>query len=116
MTKEQVAATDAMVNMDTLGLGSTQVWACHADKQLTGALVFLAKQMNLPVAGANVDQVGTTDSEGFSARKTPASRFIHSPRRLCMNTFFILRKIGSRKCASMIITRRIACSQLTSFS
>src|SRR6266576_2446785 len=49
MTKEQVAATDAMVNMDTLGLGSTEVWASHSDKQLTGVLAYIAKQMNVPV-------------------------------------------------------------------
>jgi Zn-dependent M28 family amino/carboxypeptidase len=71
MTKEQVLVTDAMVNMDTLGLGSTQVWASHADKQLTGALAFLAKQMNLPVTGANVEQVGSTDSEVFFRAKDP---------------------------------------------
>ena len=45
MTKEQVAATDAMVNMDTLGLGPTEVWASHSDKRLAGALHFVADQL-----------------------------------------------------------------------
>ena len=29
MTTEQVAATDAMVNMDALGLAPTEIWATH---------------------------------------------------------------------------------------
>jgi Zn-dependent M28 family amino/carboxypeptidase len=77
MTKEQVAATDAMVNMDTLGLAPTEVWASHSDKRLTGTLAYLAKQMNLPVSGVNVEQVGSADSVQFAERKIP-SITIHS--------------------------------------
>jgi putative aminopeptidase FrvX len=77
MTKEQVAATDAMVNMDTLGLAPTEVWASHSDKRLTGTLVYLAKQMSLPVSGVNVEQVGSADSVQFAERKIP-SITIHS--------------------------------------
>src|ERR1700737_2070015 len=77
MTKEQVAAADAMVNMDTLGLAPPEVWASQADKRLTGALVYLAKQLNVPVTAANVDQIGSTDSVQFSERKIP-SITIHS--------------------------------------
>jgi hypothetical protein len=71
MTKEQVAATDAMVNMDTLGLGPSEVWASHSDKPLIGALAYVAKQLNLPVSAVNVEQVGSTDAEQFSERKIP---------------------------------------------
>jgi Zn-dependent M28 family amino/carboxypeptidase len=60
MTKEQVAVTDAMANMDTLGLAPTEVWASHSDKWLTSALAYVAKQLNVPVIGVNVDQVGST--------------------------------------------------------
>jgi peptidase M28-like protein len=77
MTKEQVAVTDAMVNMDTLGLAPTEVWVSHADKKLTGILIYLAKLLNTPLAGENVDQIGSTDSVQFSARKIP-SITIHS--------------------------------------
>jgi hypothetical protein len=69
MTKEQVAATDAMVNMDTLGLAPTEVWTSHSDKQLTAILAYVAKQINVPVTGVNVEQVGSTDSEQFAERK-----------------------------------------------
>jgi Peptidase family M28 len=77
MTKEEVAATEAMVNMDTLGLAQTEVWASRSDKGLTGALVYLANQLKIPVTGANVDQIGSTDSVQFSDRKIP-SITIHS--------------------------------------
>jgi putative aminopeptidase FrvX len=77
MTKEQVAATDAMVNMDTLGLAPTEVWATHSDKRLTNLLYNLADQLKMPAAAVNVEQVGTTDSEQFAARKI-SSITIHS--------------------------------------
>ncbi len=77
LTKEEVEGTDAMVNMDTLGLAPTEVWATHSDKRLTGALVLIARQLSLPVTAVNVEQVGSTDSEQFAARKMP-SITIHS--------------------------------------
>lgn len=77
MTKEQVAATEAMVNMDTLGLAPTEVWVSHSDQRLTRTLMYLAKQMNMSVAGVNFEEVGSTDSEQFAARKIP-SITIHS--------------------------------------
>ena len=77
MTKEQVATTDAMVNMDTLGLATTEIWATHSDNRLTNALIFLADRLKMPVTGVNVEQVGSTDSEQFAARKIP-SITIHS--------------------------------------
>jgi len=77
MTRAQVAATDAMVNMDTLGLAPTEVWASHSDPRLNHAIASLAKSMSLPVTAMNVEQVGSTDSEQFAARKIP-SITIHS--------------------------------------
>ena len=77
MTKEQVAATDAMVNMDTLGLAPTEVWASHADKRLTSALFYLAAQLGLPVTVVNFDRIGSTDSVQFAARNIP-SITVHS--------------------------------------
>ena len=92
MTKEQVAATDAMVNLDTLGLAPTEIWASHSDKLLNRTLTYIARQLNSPVAAVNVEQVGSTDSEQFSARKIPSitihsltqeawnARIIHTPK------------------------------------
>ena len=71
MTKDQVATTDAMVNMDTLGLASTEVWTSHSDKRLVGALAYIAKQLKFPLSGVDVEQVGSTDAEQFAERKIP---------------------------------------------
>jgi hypothetical protein len=71
MTKEQVAATDAMVNMDTLGLAPSEVWASHSDKRLTSALVNIARRLNFPITGVNVEQIGSSDGEEFAERKIP---------------------------------------------
>jgi Zn-dependent M28 family amino/carboxypeptidase len=70
MTKDQVAMTDAMINMDTLGLGPTEVWADHSDKKLAGVLAYIAKKLTLPLTGMNVGQ-NSTDSESFAERKIP---------------------------------------------
>jgi putative aminopeptidase FrvX len=77
MTDRQVAATDAMVNMDTLGLAPTDIWASHSDNKLTGMLIYVAEQLNVPVTKVNVDSIGSTDSVQFSERKIP-SITIHS--------------------------------------
>lgn len=71
MTKEEVASTDAMVNMDTLGLGPTKIWGSHSDKLLSGALGYIAQRLNVPLSIVDVDQVGSTDSEQFVTRKIP---------------------------------------------
>ena len=44
---------------------------------MTGELAYVAKQLNVPLTGVNVEQVGSTDSEQFAARKIP-SITIHS--------------------------------------
>jgi Zn-dependent M28 family amino/carboxypeptidase len=71
MTKEQVAATVAMVNMDTLGLAPSEVWASHSDQRLMGLLIYMAKQLNVPIRGVDVDKIGSTDAEQFSKRNIP---------------------------------------------
>ena len=71
MTKQQVAVTDAMVNMDTLGLAPSEVWASHSDTLLIGALVSIARRLNFPVTGVNVEQIGSSDGEVFAERKIP---------------------------------------------
>jgi Zn-dependent M28 family amino/carboxypeptidase len=77
MTREEIANTDAMVNMDTLGLAPTEIWVSHSDRYLTAALANLASRLHVPLTGVNVDQVGSTDSVQFADRKIP-SITIHS--------------------------------------
>ncbi|HYJ42186.1 MAG TPA: M28 family peptidase [Steroidobacteraceae bacterium] len=71
MTPEQVAATDAMINLDTLGLAPTEVWTHRSDIRLTQALHAVAKHLKVPLSGVNFERVGSTDSESFKARKIP---------------------------------------------
>lgn len=71
MTPEQLAATDAMVNMDTLGLAPTNVWLNRSDERLVLALGSVGKLLKLPVSGVNFEQVGSTDSESFARRRIP---------------------------------------------
>lgn len=60
-----------MVNMDTLALGPTKVWATHADKQLLDPLAVVAHSLKLPIGAVNVEGVGTTDSESFAKYNIP---------------------------------------------
>ena len=71
MTKEQAAATDAMVNIDTLGLAPTKVWVRRSDQRLAKLLAYIATRMNLPMAAVNVDQVSDSDGEQFAKLKIP---------------------------------------------
>jgi len=71
MTREQIAATDAMVNLDVLGLASTNVWVSRSDKELVRAFAYSALLIDAPVTGVNFERVGSTDSESFARKKIP---------------------------------------------
>ncbi len=90
LSAENLEHIDAMVNMDSLGLNSTEIWLSHADKKLANAAAQVAHAMNLTIAAVNVDNVGSTDSESFRVKKVPSITFhsittetlpiLHSPR------------------------------------
>lgn len=71
LTKEQRAKVKAMINMDTLGLGPTEVWTSHADPALVQDMIAVAGTLHIPFMGRNVESVGTTDSESFAKYKIP---------------------------------------------
>jgi Zn-dependent M28 family amino/carboxypeptidase len=73
--KEKLSHIDAMVNMDTLGLGPTEIWMSHADPDLAKLAYGLANAMKLPLSSVNVEQVGSTDSESFRSKKVPSITF-----------------------------------------
>jgi len=77
LTSDQVKKIDAMVNMDTLALGPTEVWVSRSDQKLARALNGLAQALKLPLTGVNVDGVGVSDEESFIDRKVPTIT-IHS--------------------------------------
>lgn len=67
----QRTRVSGMVNMDTLGLGPTEVWASRSDNTMLDALAQTAFAMKIPVTAMNVDQVGSTDSESFARFRIP---------------------------------------------
>jgi hypothetical protein len=77
LTPEQVRKIDAMVNMDTLALGPTEVWVSRSDEKLVRGLNGMAVALKLPLSGVNVDGVGQSDEESFVNRKVPTIT-IHS--------------------------------------
>jgi hypothetical protein len=89
LTPEQRARIEAVVNLDSLGLGPTEVWASHSDQTLLSALGAIGAATKLPVSVMNVDGVGTADSESFAAYHIPRTtlhsvtqetlRVLHSP-------------------------------------
>jgi Peptidase family M28 len=89
LTPEARAQIEGMVNMDSLGLTPTKVWATHADQPLLDALASVAMASKLPVSAVNVDKIGTTDSESFARYHIPritlhsitqeTMRVLHSP-------------------------------------
>jgi len=71
MSKDAVTLTDAMVNLDTLGLGPAHVWGSHSDPLLVGRLQSVARLLEIPVSSVDVDDVGSTDSEEFAGKNIP---------------------------------------------
>lgn len=86
MVKEDIERTEAMVNLDTLGLSPTKVWVHRADKNLVAALASVAYSLKLPVSEVDVERVGSADSESFASKRIPRIT-IHS---LTQETFPIL--------------------------
>lgn len=77
LKEEELSRIKAMVNLDTLGLGPTEVWVSDSDPALVEHLGSLAGAMKLPVQGMNVDGVGDSDGRAFKRRKVPVIT-IHS--------------------------------------
>ena len=71
MPPEDLAKTEAMINMDSLGLTPTKVWVSHSDRTLLADLERVAQQFKLPLEGVNVEEVGTSDGESFAKKKIP---------------------------------------------
>lgn len=92
LSPDERAKVDAMVNMDTLGLGPTKVWESHADKELAHALTTAAVAQHLQISVSNVDNLGSTDSESFAEFNIPRIT-IHSVTK---ETWPILHSIRDR--------------------
>ena len=72
MTQQDRDNMRAMVNLDTLGLGVTEVWYTHADPYMIAELSITAEAVQAPIRALSVDQVGSSDSEQFRLAGMPA--------------------------------------------
>jgi hypothetical protein len=54
-----------MINLDTLGLGPSEVWASRSDKDAVTLLAGTAHLTHVPLTGMNVDGFGESDEESF---------------------------------------------------
>jgi peptidase M28-like protein len=90
LTKFDLRKIAAMVNLDSLGTGSTRFETARADKRLINSLTAVAATVKLPISIVNAHSVGRSDSDSFQDRKVPSInihsvtedtfRILHSPR------------------------------------
>ena len=71
LSKEQKQAIVAMVNLDTLGLSPTKVWATDSTAPLVNMLFNVAKSIDSPLAVMNVDGAGQSDNDSFRDANIP---------------------------------------------
>lgn len=75
--KERLPNIKAMVNLECLGLGTTEVWVHAANKELLRALISVAHSMHAGLRAVNVENVGNDDTQAFRDKKLPVIT-IHS--------------------------------------
>jgi Zn-dependent M28 family amino/carboxypeptidase len=88
LSPDQLSKIEAMINLDTLGLGPTKIWVSQSDPRLVNGLANLAHSMNLPVAGVNINGFGESDEESFIAQKV-CTLTVHS---LTLQTAYVLHR------------------------
>lgn len=71
MTPPALRRTEAMINLDVLGLSPTKVWTSHSDKELIHALVVMVYALKLPASQIEMESSGITDSDPFALRQIP---------------------------------------------
>ncbi|NYF89118.1 M28 family peptidase [Tunturiibacter empetritectus] len=77
LSSDQLAHIEAMINLDTLGLGPTKVWISQSDPRLVNTIATVAHILDIHIAGMNVDGFGESDEESFVAQKV-CTLMIHS--------------------------------------
>jgi hypothetical protein len=79
LPKDQLANIEAMIDVDTLGLGPTKVWVNHSDPMLVSGLLVIAQHFKIPVGEMNVNGFGLSDEESFIEKKI-CTMTVHSVR------------------------------------
>jgi hypothetical protein len=80
LSPSQLRHTEAMVNLDALGLSPTKVSPTHSDKDLVHDLVVMVYTLKLPASQIDMETAGPADSEPFAFRHVPRIT-IHSLTR-----------------------------------
>ncbi len=95
LQKDELQKISAMVNLDSLGTGTTEFEMDRADKRLAHALSNVAGTFKLPLSIMNVHRVGKSDSDSFEDRKVPTI-MLHS---ITQQSFPLLHTPGDQMSA-----------------
>src|SRR5579864_7059521 len=71
LTKDDLRHISGMVNLDSLGVGATNMEMDRGDKRLADALASVAASFKLPLSIVDVHRVGSSDSDSFQDKKVP---------------------------------------------
>jgi Zn-dependent M28 family amino/carboxypeptidase len=71
LSREEVARIQGMIDIDTLGLGPTEIWVRDSDPRLVTQMLSVASARKLPVRGMDVDRYGNSDGQSFKRRNIP---------------------------------------------
>jgi hypothetical protein len=69
LSPQQLTHIEAMVNLDTLGLGPTKVWISQSEPRLINTIAVTARSMAVPIADMELNGLGESDEESFIAEK-----------------------------------------------
>ncbi len=69
--RAQLERTEAMINVDALGLSPTKIWSAHSDKDLVHSLIVMVYALKLSASQIDMAEAGATDSDPFAARHIP---------------------------------------------
>jgi Zn-dependent M28 family amino/carboxypeptidase len=76
-TGAELTSIQAFVNIECLGLGPTNVWVHRSTPLLVSRLGEMAKTMDIPFHGVDLDRFGDDDTHPFFSKKVPVIS-IHS--------------------------------------
>jgi hypothetical protein len=77
LSPEQLTHIEAMINLDSLGLGPTEVWVSQSDPRLVNTIATVAHIIKIPITGMELNGIGDSDEESFIAQKV-CTLTIHS--------------------------------------
>jgi len=95
LTASEVKHTQAMVDLDSLGLSPTKFWAAHSDKGLIKALVVVMYALKLPASQVDIAKTGDADSEAFASRNIPQIT-LHSLTREAVTLIHNQQDVGQK--------------------